>query len=89
MTAKALRILLVEDNVCDARLLREMFGKETSDSFELTHLLRLREAEIHLQKGEVDIAPLDMGLPDGHPFRLPTAGWRQFKENRACRCAAF
>ncbi len=66
MRSKALQVLLVEDNAGDARLLREMFGKERSDSFELTHLLRMRDAEIHLVKGGVDIVLLDMGLPDEH-----------------------
>jgi signal transduction histidine kinase len=66
MKEKALQVLLVEDNAGDARLLREMFSKEPPDSFELTHLLRMSEAELHLAKGEVDIVLLDMGLPDGH-----------------------
>ena len=66
MKEKALQVLLVEDNAGDARLLREMFSKEKPDSFELTHLLRMSEAMIHLAKGGVDIILLDMGLPDGH-----------------------
>jgi signal transduction histidine kinase len=66
MKEKALQILLVEDNAGDARLLREMFSKEKPGSFELTHLLRMSEATIHLAKGGVDIVLLDMGLPDGH-----------------------
>src|ERR1700732_4154868 len=66
MKEKALQVLLVEDNAGDVRLLREMFSKEKPDSFELTHLLRMSEAEIHLAKGGVDIVLLDMGLPDGH-----------------------
>jgi DNA-binding NtrC family response regulator len=66
MTEKALQVLLVEDNAGDVRLLREMFSKERPGSFELTHLLRMSEAEVHLAKGEVDIVVLDMGLPDGH-----------------------
>lgn len=66
MTEKALQVLLVEDNAGDVRLLREMFRTEKADSFELTHLLRLSDAEIHLAKGGVDIVLLDMGLPDGH-----------------------
>jgi signal transduction histidine kinase len=66
METKALKVLLVEDNAGDASLLREMFSKERPDSFELTHLTRMREAEAHLAKGEVDIVLLDMGLPDGH-----------------------
>src|ERR1700694_2447327 len=66
MEEKALQVLVVEDNAGDARLLREMFSKEKPGSFELTHLLRMSEAVIHLAKGGVDIILLDMGLPDGH-----------------------
>jgi signal transduction histidine kinase len=66
MKEKALQVLLVEDNAGDVRLLREMFGKERPDSFELTHFLRMSEAEVHLAKGGTDIVLLDMGLPDGH-----------------------
>ena len=66
MKEKPLQILLVEDNAGDVRLLREMFSKERRDAFQLTHLLRMSEAVIHLAKGGVDIILLDMGLPDGH-----------------------
>src|SRR6202789_305464 len=66
MKEKTLRVLLVEDNAGDVRLLREMFSKERVDSFELTHCLRMGEAERHLAKGGGDIVVLDMGLPDGH-----------------------
>jgi signal transduction histidine kinase len=66
MSKKALQVLLVEDNAGDARLLREMFSKETAGSFELSHLTHMREAETRLKEGGVDIVLLDMGLPDGH-----------------------
>jgi signal transduction histidine kinase len=66
MKEKALQVLLVEDNAGDARLLREMFSTEKAGSFELTHLLRMSEAVVHLGKGGVDIALLDLGLPDAH-----------------------
>jgi signal transduction histidine kinase len=66
MKEKALQVLVVEDNAGDVRLLREMFRGEKPGSFELTHLLRMSEAEVHLAKGGVDITLLDMGLPDGH-----------------------
>src|SRR5580658_9896870 len=66
MKERALQVLLVEDNAGDVRLLREMFNGEKPGSFELTHLLRMSEAETHLAKGGVDIVLLDMGLPDGH-----------------------
>src|ERR1700688_969987 len=66
MKETALHVLLVEDNAGDARLLREMFSTEKPGSFELTHLLRMSEAMIHLAKGGVDVVLLDMGLPDAH-----------------------
>jgi signal transduction histidine kinase len=63
---KALQVLVVEDNAGDARLLQQMFSKEQPGSFQITHLLRMSEALVHLAKGGVDIILLDMGLPDGH-----------------------
>jgi hypothetical protein len=51
MKESALQVLLVEDNAGDARLLREMFSKEKAGSFELTDLLRMSEAVVHLAKG--------------------------------------
>src|ERR1700688_2163265 len=66
MKEKALHVLLVEDNAGDARLLHEMFRTEKPGSFELTHLLRMSEALLHLGKGGVDVVLLDMGLPDAH-----------------------
>jgi signal transduction histidine kinase len=66
MKEKPLQVLLVEDNAGDVRLLREMFSNERRGAFQLTHLLRMSEAETHLAKGGVDIVLLDLGLPDGH-----------------------
>jgi signal transduction histidine kinase len=66
MKKEPLQVLVVEDNAGDARLLREMFSTEKPGSFEVTHLLRMSEALIHLAKGATDIVLLDMGLPDGH-----------------------
>ena len=62
---EAMRILLVEDNPGDVRLLREMFSTERSGSYEITHFARLGLALNHLAKGGVDIVLLDLGLPDG------------------------
>jgi len=58
MNEKALQVLLGEDKAGDVRLLREMFRTEKADSFELTHLLRLSDAETHLAKGGTDIVGL-------------------------------
>jgi formate hydrogenlyase transcriptional activator len=66
MNNHPLRILLVEDNDRDARLLREMLSVEPHDRFELTHALRMSDAVLHLSKCEVDVVLLDLGLPDAH-----------------------
>jgi diguanylate cyclase (GGDEF)-like protein/PAS domain S-box-containing protein len=66
MTTSAIRrLLLVEDNPGDARLLREMFNERSASLVtELTHVETLGAAERHLSEREVDIILLDLGLPD-------------------------
>jgi diguanylate cyclase (GGDEF)-like protein/PAS domain S-box-containing protein len=65
MTKKSIKILLlVEDNLGDARLLREMLNEQGLHDTELTHVEHLSTAEIHLAGSEVDIILLDLGLPD-------------------------
>ncbi len=66
MTVSAIRrLLLVEDNPGDARLLREMIKERGASSVtELTHVESLGAAERHLSEREVDVILLDLGLPD-------------------------
>jgi formate hydrogenlyase transcriptional activator len=66
MKDQKLRILLIEDNAGDARLLREMLSAEPPGCVELTHLIRMSDAVAHLAKAKVDIILLDLGLPDAH-----------------------
>jgi diguanylate cyclase (GGDEF)-like protein/PAS domain S-box-containing protein len=59
------RLLLVEDNPGDARLLREMIhSPDGSSNTELTHVESLLDAERYLSEREVDVVLLDLGLPD-------------------------
>ena len=65
MTAKSVqRLLLIEDNPGDARLLREMLNEHGTRTIELVHVGYMRDAEKHLAQAEVDIILLDLGLPD-------------------------
>src|SRR5271168_2230920 len=65
MIRKSLKILLlVEDNLGDARLLREMFNEEGLYKTEFKHVMNMREAEKNLAEREFDIILLDLGLPD-------------------------
>jgi PAS domain S-box-containing protein len=60
----ATRLLLIEDNPGDARLVREMLNEQGSHKTELTHVDSMREAEQHLATHAVDSILLDLGLPD-------------------------
>ena len=65
MTRRPLRrLLLVEDNPGDARLLREMFDEGGLHDTEVTLVECMRDAEKSLAECEVDLILLDLGLPD-------------------------
>jgi len=61
--APGLRVLLVEDNPADARLVREML-KESHRPVELTHAPRLRDALEFLRTQGFNAILLDLNLPD-------------------------
>jgi len=58
------KILLVEDNSGDARLLREMFNEQGPHDTEFTHVESMDAAEKHVAQNAVDLILLDLGLPD-------------------------
>ncbi|MBI3756180.1 MAG: sigma-54-dependent Fis family transcriptional regulator, partial [Deltaproteobacteria bacterium] len=65
MHKKTIKILLVEDNPADARLIKEMLlDSSDKDAFSFTHVIRLSEALKHLLKEHFDIVLLDLILPD-------------------------
>jgi len=58
-----IKILLVEDNSGDVRLIQEML-RETNIRFILVCVDTLLEGVKHLSKGAIDVVLLDLGLPD-------------------------
>jgi PAS domain S-box-containing protein/putative nucleotidyltransferase with HDIG domain len=64
MVTKNVKILLIEDNAGDARLIREMLSEVPDVSFELENAKRLSTGLKHLAKETPDIILLDIGLPD-------------------------
>jgi signal transduction histidine kinase len=59
-----IRILLVEDNPGDVRLLREALREAGSDQFHLTHVTRLSDAMARLEDASFDVILTDLSLPD-------------------------
>lgn len=62
---KPLRVLLVEDNAGDARLIREILVEARPwPALELVHAERLSAGLSHLASDGVNVVLLDLGLPD-------------------------
>jgi len=57
-------LLLIEDNVGDARLVREMLLDEMPDTTTVTHVQTMADAEAFLAEEHTDIVVLDLGLRD-------------------------
>ena len=73
MNTKPIRILLVEDNLVEARLLQELLSDARMATFEMTRAGRLDEAIERAQTRDFDIVLLDLSLPDAsgiETFRL-------------------
>ncbi len=60
------RLLPVEDNPGDARLLRKMFNEPGSHRILVEHVETMTDAEAHIARHQIDIILLDLGLPDAH-----------------------
>ena len=60
------RVLLIEDNPGDARLIRELLSAEERASFFLEHADRLSAGLARLAQGNIDVILLDLSLPDSH-----------------------
>lgn len=59
-----IKVLLIEDNPSDARLLKETFSEVPSPIFNITHVDRLNVGLQHLAWTEFDVILLDLSLPD-------------------------
>lgn len=60
----SVKVLLVEDNVGDARIVREYLKETSPGQFDLTCVERLTEALAWLDENSVDVILLDLSLPD-------------------------
>jgi len=63
-----LTVLLVEDQLPEVDLVREMLSGVSSVRFDLLHVARLQDALERLQRGGIDVVLLDLCLPDSHGY---------------------
>jgi signal transduction histidine kinase/CheY-like chemotaxis protein len=64
VSPKPTRILLVEDNPGDARLIREMLAETPAQDFSIEWVSRLADGLERLGRDQFDVVLLDLGLPD-------------------------
>jgi len=64
MTGMPMRVLLIEDNPGDARLVHEIFGESGTRGATVMHVESMDAAERHVTAHPVDLIVLDLGLPD-------------------------
>ncbi|RLI37915.1 hypothetical protein DRO66_03050 [Candidatus Bathyarchaeota archaeon] len=64
MNDKTIKILLIEDNAGDIRLIREMLTEAKYIAFDLECADRLSTGLARNARGDIDIILLDLGLPD-------------------------
>jgi two-component system, cell cycle sensor histidine kinase and response regulator CckA len=64
MTNRLMRILVIEDNPGDARLLQEYLAEGGADRFTTIHADRLATGLPHLSQPGIDVVLLDLTLPD-------------------------
>jgi signal transduction histidine kinase len=64
MVQESIRILLVEDDPAQARLLQEILSEPNSKQFQITHVAQLSEADRVLEADRFDLVLLDLTLPD-------------------------
>ncbi|MCQ4574326.1 MAG: EAL domain-containing protein [Candidatus Brocadiales bacterium] len=64
MESEKINVLLIEDNPGDARLVKEMLAEARDEPFKLEWVGRLSGGLERLEKGEINLVLLDLGLPD-------------------------
>jgi signal transduction histidine kinase len=73
MPASLVRVLIIEDNLAEARLLQELLRGAKSKQFHFVHVKRLQEALNSLRQEDFDVILLDLTLPDSQGLSsLPT-----------------
>jgi PAS domain S-box-containing protein len=64
MTQEPIRVLLIEDNPADARLIEIMLTEATTLRFEFSWVDNLTAGIERIRSGSVDVVLLDLGLPE-------------------------
>jgi DNA-binding response OmpR family regulator len=78
--AQPIRVLLVEDNPGDTRLIRFMLADAGGSGFQMEPVDRLQAAFTRLALGGIDVVLVDLSLPDSHGLATFTELHRRVPE---------
>ncbi len=70
---RAIKILLVEDNRGDVRLVQAMLARAKGAHFDMDHVSRLSDALDYLSAERADVVLLDLSLPDSRGYQTFSA----------------
>ena len=59
-----IKVLLIEDNLAEARLFKELLQDARAEKFSLSHFQRLSTAKVEIKRTQFDVVLLDLTLPD-------------------------
>lgn len=80
MSDKHIKVLLVEDNPGDSRLIREMLAEARGVTFDLEYADRLQVGLEYLGERQIEAVLLDLGLPDSQGLETLSKTYAQAPE---------
>jgi signal transduction histidine kinase len=80
LSDKRIKVLLVEDNPGDSRLIREMLAEARGVTFDLEYADRLQGGLEYLGEREIEAVLLDLGLPDSQGLETLSKTYAQAPE---------
>jgi DNA-binding NarL/FixJ family response regulator len=80
LSDKHIKVLLVEDNPGDSRLIREMLAEARGVTFDLEYADRLQVGLEYLGERKIEAVLLDLGLPDSQGLETLSKTYAQAPE---------
>lgn len=77
---KTIKLLLIEDNLGDVKLIKDQLNESDKITFEVIHTKRLSEGIVFLEEIGFDVVLLDLGLPDSKGIETFNKVRNKFKD---------
>ena len=85
MQKPKIEVLLIEDNLAEADLIKEMLSEARQQEFSVQHVQYLADGLGLLRSRNFDVVLVDLGLPDSQGLETALAVRKQTKRTPDCR----